>query len=105
MPTANLDVNAYVLPKNGVYYVKVFYEDKVYGGALNIGYNPTINYSITKRVEVHILDFNEDIYDKALTLQFIKYLRPEYQFKSKELLMMQLAKDIQNSKALFEEDI
>ncbi|MDD2575741.1 MAG: bifunctional riboflavin kinase/FAD synthetase [Acholeplasmataceae bacterium] len=104
MPTANLDVNAYVLPKNGVYYVKVFYEDKIYGGALNIGYNPTINYSITKRVEVHILDFNEDIYDKELTLQFIKYLRPEYQFKSKELLMIQLAKDIQNSKALFEED-
>lgn len=104
MPTANLDVNAYVLPKNGVYYVKVFYEDKVYGGALNIGYNPTINYSITKRVEVHLLDFNEDIYDKELIVQFIKYLRPEYQFKSKELLMAQLAKDIQNSKTLFEED-
>lgn len=104
MPTANLDVNSYVLPRNGVYYVKVLFNDKVYGGALNIGYNPTINYSVTKRVEVHILEFNEDIYGKELTLQFMKYLRPEYQFKSKDLLMMQLVKDISNVRMLYNED-
>ncbi len=100
MPTANLDLQTYVLPPNGVYYVDVLYENHLYPGALNIGYNPTINYSVKKRVEVYILDFNEMIYGKKLEIFFRLYLRPEQQFKSKEALMVQLQKDIEDVKRL-----
>lgn len=100
MPTANLDLALYVLPPNGVYYVDVLYNDHVYPGALNIGYNPTINYSVKKRVEVYILDFNEMIYGKQLEIFFRLYLRPEQQFKSKDALIVQLQKDIEDVKRL-----
>lgn len=101
MPTANLSIGSYVLPKNGVYFVTVYYNGKTYGGALNIGYNPTINYKISKRVEVHILDFDKDIYDEVLTLKFMKFLRPEYKFSSRETLMEQLELDKQVCRDLF----
>lgn len=100
MPTANLDIETYVLPPNGVYYVEVLYAGHRYPGALNIGYNPTINYSVKKRVEVYILDFNEMIYGKKLEIFFKLYLRQEQQFKSKEALMAQLQKDIEDVKRL-----
>lgn len=100
MPTANLDLALYVLPPNGVYYVDVLYNHHVYPGALNIGYNPTINYSVKKRVEVYILDFNEMIYGKQLEIFFRLYLRPEQQFKSKDALIVQLQKDIEDVKRL-----
>ncbi len=100
MPTANLDIETYVLPPNGVYYVDVLYAGHQYPGALNIGYNPTINYSVKKRVEVYILDFNEMIYGKKLEIFFKLYLRQEQQFKSKEALMAQLQKDIEDVKRL-----
>ncbi len=100
MPTANLDLETYVLPPNGVYYVDVLYQGHMYPGALNIGYNPTINYSVKKRVEVYILDFNEMIYGKKLEIFFRLYLRPEKQFKSKEALIEQLQKDIEDVKRL-----
>lgn len=101
MPTANLNIGSYVLPKNGVYFVTVDYNGKTYGGALNIGYNPTINYKISKRVEVHILDFDKEIYDEVLTLKFMKFLRPEYKFSSKEALMDQLELDKEACRMLF----
>lgn len=100
MPTANLDVDSYVLPPNGVYYVKVKYQNQIFAGALNIGYNPTINYSIKKRVEVYILNFNQSIYGEILEIEFKKYLRPEMQFKSKDELIVQLQKDIEMVKNL-----
>lgn len=101
IPTANLLVTNYVLPENGVYFVTVILDGKKYAGALNIGYNPTINYSVTKRVEVHILDFDENIYGKNLTLIFEKYLRPELQFPTRESLIKQMTDDVNLCKKLF----
>ncbi|MDY0209922.1 MAG: bifunctional riboflavin kinase/FAD synthetase [Acholeplasma sp.] len=98
MPTANLDLESYVLPPNGVYYVDVIHQGRKYPGALNIGYNPTINYSVKKRVEVYILDFNQTIYGEKLEVVFKLYLRPEKQFGSKEALIEQLMKDIDDVK-------
>lgn len=99
-PTANLDYDSYVLPKNGVYFVAVTYKGKVYKGALNIGYNPTLNYSYKKRVEVHLLDFSGNLYGEDLSITFIKHLRPEYKFTSKEALIQQLNMDIEEIKNL-----
>ncbi|MBM7453216.1 riboflavin kinase/FMN adenylyltransferase [Acholeplasma morum] len=98
MPTANLDLESYVLPPNGVYYVDVIHKGIMYPGALNIGYNPTINYSIKKRVEVYILNFNQTLYGDKLEIIFRQYLRPEKQFESKEKLIVQLMKDIEDVK-------
>lgn len=100
MPTANLDIESYVLPPNGVYYVDVMHHGNLYPGALNIGYNPTINYSAKKRVEVYILDFNQTIYGDKLEVFFKQYLRSEKQFKSKAALIEQLQKDIEDVKRL-----
>lgn len=95
-PTANLAYGHYVLPRNGVYYVKVKYKDTLYKGALNIGYNPSINYSTKKRVEVHLLDFSGNLYGEELTIYFQKFIRPELKFHSKEALIEQLNEDIDN---------
>lgn len=100
MPTANLDIDSFVLPPNGVYHVSVVHNGITYPGALNIGYNPTINYSIKKRVEVYILNFNQMIYGDKLDIYFLQYLRSEKQFKSKEELITQLQKDIEDVKRL-----
>lgn len=104
MPTANLDYNDYVLPKNGVYYCLVELDNIEYAGALNIGYNPTINYSENKRVEVHILDFYKDIYDAHLKIKIIKYLRPELKFNTKEELITQMKKDLKDCQDLFKKE-
>lgn len=93
-PTANLEYGNYVLPRNGVYYVKVKYRNKIYQGALNIGYNPTINYSHKKRVEVFLLDFTGNLYDEELTIYFIEFLRPELKFDSKDALIKQMTTDV-----------
>jgi riboflavin kinase / FMN adenylyltransferase len=92
-PTANIDYDHYFLPKSGVYYVRVLVEGLWYHGMANIGNNPTLNYSFENRLEVHILDFNQDIYGKKVEIVFMHYIRQEYKFKSKKELIEQLNKD------------
>lgn len=99
-PTANIDFGNYYLPRMGVYYVKIFVNDKWYHAMANIGNNPTINFSEARRLEVFILDFDEDIYDKKVIIDFLHYLRPEYRFPSKDALIVQLKKDEQMVRSL-----
>lgn len=101
VPTANLEVGAYLLPRNGVYLVEVLLDNKIYAGALNIGYNPSINQSKTKKVEVHILDFDANIYGKDLLLTFLNFLRPEKKFSTKEELIQQMMADLRKCQKLF----
>lgn len=89
-PTANLKINEYIIPKNGVYFAAVKIKNKFYKGMVNIGYNPTINLQVNKRVEVHILDFDEYIYNEIIDVYFIKRIRDEKCFESKEALIDQL---------------
>ncbi len=105
-PTANLDYDDYLVPKDGVYYVNVIYQGKLYRGALNIGHNPTLNYSSKKRVEVHLLNFNGELYGEKLKVYFIKYLREEIKFKNKEELISTLKNNVKMiSKEPFLENI
>ncbi len=97
-PTANLDYKNAYLPKNGIYYVRVFLENQIYDGVLNLGHNPTVNFSARKRVEVYILDFDRDIYGKTITIEFIKYLREEMKFATIESLLQQMAQDVKNAR-------
>lgn len=97
-PTANINPQeSYKLvPKDGVYAVKVDVDDKRYPGMLNIGVRPTVNYQLDNRsIEVHIFDFNQDIYYQNITIYFYQRIRNEQCFNSVEELKEQLVKDKQ----------
>lgn len=95
-PTANIELNdTYkLLPKNGVYAVKVGLDNKENNGMLNIGTSPTIkgdNYNRT--IEVHIIDFKGEIYNKEIRVNFIGRIRDEKKFRNEEELKDQLYHD------------
>ena len=104
-PTANISMEdiTKLLPADGVYAVKVYLEDSVYMGMLNIGNRPTMNNGNTRTVEVHLLDFNEDLYDKSLRLEFICRIRGEQKFDNIEALKNQLQKDSNSVRDKFRE--
>lgn len=93
-PTANIEYNEYLLPKNGVYLTIVKYNDEKYLSMTNIGYNPTLNEQENRRLEVHIIDFDKEIYGEELEISFIKYLREEKKFSSKDELINSLNETI-----------
>ena len=93
-PTANINYENYLLPKNGVYIVNVNVLGKEYRAMANIGYNPTLNLQDKRRLEVHIIDFNEEIYDEEISVSFIKYLRGETKYNSKEELINSLKETV-----------
>lgn len=93
-PTANIVVEeSYkLIPKNGVYLVKGTINGKDYHGMMNIGFNPTVNGK-KKSIEVHFFDFNQDLYEKKIRVELLRYLRDEHKFNSVEELKLQLKKD------------
>jgi riboflavin kinase/FMN adenylyltransferase len=93
-PTANIvieDIHK-LIPKNGVYVVKVFLETIFYHGVMNIGTRPTINGD-DQTIEVHLFDFNEDIYDKKIKVEVHEFIRDERKFESFEALKIQIQED------------
>lgn len=97
-PTANInpDYQYKLIPGNGVYAVEVKLEGLIYPGMLSIGLNPTVNKDPGKRsIEVHILNFNKDIYGKTLSLIFRKRLRNEIKFDNTTQLARQMELDRQ----------
>lgn len=101
-PTANIDYQDYLLPKNGVYLTKTFVDDKPYYGMTNVGINPTFqNDGIT--VENYLFDFQGNLYQKNITIEFIEYIREERYFTSLDLLKSQIQSDEQFIKNRLEE--
>jgi riboflavin kinase / FMN adenylyltransferase len=98
-PTANLLIENEnkIIPKHGVYAVDVEYKNKTYQGMLNIGNQPTFGKEGNFSIEVHIFDFDRDIYGESLTVLFKRRLRDEKKFESAEALITQLEKDKINS--------
>ncbi len=95
-PTANIEVEEpyKLIPPDGVYAVMVRVEGKRYGGMLNIGYRPTVNHNVDHRsLEVHIFDFNRDIYSEEIELEFITRVRNEQKFANVDELTAQLKVD------------
>ncbi len=94
-PTANVGNIApgKLIPANGVYAVKVIIEGEEYNGVINIGRRPTFNTNDEIIPEVHILDFNSDIYGKKIEVVFVERLRGEIKFSSKEELIKQINED------------
>jgi riboflavin kinase/FMN adenylyltransferase len=98
-PTANLLTVNELLPKDGVYAVTVVVDGKIYGGATNIGHNPTFDDKKFS-FETHILDFEGQLLGKALRVNFIKRLRDEMKFSGVEELGTQMKKDIEKIRAI-----
>lgn len=94
VPTANLAISPKqaMLP-NGVYAAYAYVEGIKYKAVANIGTNPTFNGAI-RHVEVHILDFKQEIYDEILLVEFLKKIRDEKKFSTKDALLKQIHSDI-----------
>ncbi|NLL30578.1 MAG: bifunctional riboflavin kinase/FAD synthetase [Clostridiales bacterium] len=92
-PTANMEVNhENVIPKKGVYYTNVEFNNKIYKGITSVGNNPTVNGK-ELTIETFILNFEETIYEKEIRLYFISRMRDEIKFNSLDELINQLKKD------------
>ncbi len=95
--TANLkpETEEKIIPKMGVYFVEVIVDSKKYFGMMNIGTNPTTDLDAHLKLEVHLFNFNQDIYSKTIQLVFLKRLRDEKKFDSIEELKTALKHDEQ----------
>lgn len=102
-PTANmrLDEN-YILPANGVYAVSVLAEGKQYGGVMNLGYKPTFDGNKRLSTEVHIFDFNGDLYGKSISVSLLHFLRSERKFPSLDELVSQIHRDAEMARDLLQ---
>ncbi len=95
-PTANVEASDpnKIIPGHGVYAVWVKHAGATYGGMLNIGTRPTVNKNADQRsIEVHIFDFEQDIYNDEIELKFVAKVREEKKFDSVEELTEQLHQD------------
>ena len=100
IPTANINLHDELCPKTGIYAVTVEIEDRQYNGVANIGYSPTFeDHEFT--VEVHILDFNANIYGEKIRVNFIKRIRDEIKFSNISELIEQIKMDIAAAREIF----
>jgi riboflavin kinase / FMN adenylyltransferase len=98
-PTANVRLHDELCPKTGVYAVTVELAGTRYKGVANIGYSPTFDdYVYT--VEVHILDFDRDIYGHRIRVNFIDRVRDEKKFSGIEELSAQIKKDVEKARSI-----
>lgn len=98
-PTANIDPrNANkLIPKSGVYTIKCDYNNTEYFGVMNIGERPTFSDEKKKLVEVHLFDFEDDIYEREIKVYLLKRLRDEKKFNDVDELIAQINKDVKES--------
>ncbi|WP_045515185.1 bifunctional riboflavin kinase/FAD synthetase [Neobacillus niacini] len=98
-PTANVDTkDEYILPPLGVYAVKIKIGQDWYEGVCNVGYKPTFNKEALRvSVEVHIFNFEKDIYGTEVIIEWHQYLRKEQKFSGIDELVAQIEKDKQNT--------
>lgn len=103
-PTANIKVweDFKVVPAFGVYAVYVHIKDKKHKGMLYIGKRPTLENGDNISLEVNILDFDEDLYDKSLTVEFITFVRADHKFANINELKAQISKDKDDVKELLQ---
>ena len=96
-PTANVRVGHELVPRAGVYAVRVEWEGRHYPGVANVGHNPTFG-NVSLSVEVHLLDFEGDLYGAQLGVAFVARIRDERKFASVDELAAQIACDVQQAR-------
>ena len=102
-PTANIEIpeEYKLIPKNGVYVVTINVSNQTFFGMMNIGVKPTLGEN-KRSIEVHLLDFDADIYNQKIQVHILERLRDEQKFESFEALKLQLEVDKQNTIHYFE---
>ena len=96
-PTANILPHEQIYPLRGVYSVNILIDKTKFNGIANFGERPTVDGK-KLLLEVHLFDFDEDIYGKHLTVEFLTFIREEKKFNNFSLLVEQIKKDIQIAK-------
>ena len=93
-PTVNLNIaeDFKLIPKKGVYVVRAYFNDTYNFGIMNIGFRPTVGGS-GQTIEIHLLDFNEDLYGNKMQIEVLSRLRDEKKFESLDELAIQISKD------------
>ena len=98
-PTANLELDyPYVFPKEGVYMGYAYFLNRKRKAMICVGTHPTIHQLMKPIIEVHIIDFNENLYGRELYVDFISFIRPVKEFASMDELKEQLLKDEEKTK-------
>lgn len=98
-PTANIEPEDELYPKNGIYAVTVEFRGGCYGGVANIGFSPTFDdHQFT--IEVHVLDHNEDLYEERIRVNFVERIRDEMKFDNITDLSAKIQEDIQTARRI-----
>ncbi len=102
-PTANVSYNnGYkMLPKRGVYVTYAEVSGKIYESVTNVGLNPTFENADVTKIETHFLDVNANLYGEEIMLHFLKYIREEKKFSSKEQLIKRIKEDTEIANSYF----
>jgi len=102
-PTANLRAHNELFPPNGVYAAKAWFRDIEYGGVVNIGVRPTVeNETGEKLLELHLFDFDKQIYGEDVEVAFLRYLRPEQKFSGVDELRAQINRDAEKARTIYQ---
>ncbi len=105
VPTANIEVRGEVLPQNGIYAGLAKLNGITYPGVINVGYSPTFHTDDAPvKVEIHIFDFDQNIYGENLEIKFVEFIRGEEKFDSTESLIKQIFADIEEAKRILEKE-
>lgn len=99
-PTANLQVENELIPRDGVYITRTLVDGSAYPAATNIGRRPTFGEHL-RVVEAHLLDFSGDLYGRRLRLEFLRRLRGEQRFAGPEELRSQIRRDVAKVRSYF----
>ena len=100
-PTANLSAHSEQFPPNGVYLADAWIGGTLHHGVVNLGIRPTVSSGKSERVlEIHLLDFNRDIYGEDVEVRFVRYLRPEKKFENIDALIRQIDADVRKAREL-----
>ena len=101
-PTANVVVHNEQLPPDGVWSLKVKFRGESYNGIGNLGRRPTVEQEGARRLlEIHVFDFDGDLYGETIDAEFVTYLRKEKKFESVEELKSQIEADVARAKLAF----
>ena len=100
-PTANIKLPGDMMPAPGVWAVAVEYRGKRYAGAANIGTAPTLKKTGENLLEVFIIDFSGNLYNKKIRVVFLGKIRNEKKFKSREQLAAQVEKDVKKAGIIY----
>jgi riboflavin kinase/FMN adenylyltransferase len=100
-PTANISTPNELIPSDGVYAVMADIAGQIIKGACNIGSNPTFD-GVKRTVEVFLLDFSGNIYDQAMTVHFVRRLRPVRKFADVAALKTAISRDVSDVRSMLE---